>query len=68
VRSDYELLDVWRAGDPKASGELFDRHFRGLYRFFRNKGVKGVDDLVQQTFLGCVEGRCRMRGDATFRT
>lgn len=68
MRSDYELLDVWRAGDPKASGELFDRHFRALYRFFRNKGVKGVDDLVQQTFLGCLEARDRFRADSSFRT
>lgn len=47
---------------------LFDRHFQELYRFFRNKAVDRVDDLVQQTLLACVEARERMRGEATFRT
>ncbi len=65
MSDDYALLDAWRAGDQKAGANLFDRHFRALYRFFRNKGVDAVDDLVQQTFLGCVAGRDRI---ASFRT
>lgn len=68
MSDDYALLDAWRAGDQKAGASLFERHFRAVYRFFRNKGVDAVDDLVQQTFLGCVEGRDRIRGEASFRT
>lgn len=66
--TDLDLLDAWRDGDQAAGNELFDRHFRALYRFFRNKVGDGIDDLVQKTFLACVEGRDRFRKDSTFRT
>lgn len=66
--ADLELLDAWRDGDDAAGEALFDRHFESVYRFFCNKVGRDVDDLVQQTFLGCVEARERLRGDATFRT
>lgn len=65
---DAELLDRWRAGDKSAGAELFDRHYQALLRFFRNKVDDGYDDLVQGTFLACVEGRERFRGDCSFRT
>ena len=68
MAADYELLDAWRSGDQTAGTKLFNRHFSALYRFFRNKAPDVVDDLVQQTFLGCLEGRERMRGEASFRT
>ena len=55
-------------GDASAGELLFDRHFRSLYRFFRNKTTDGIDDLVQDTMLACVKGRDRFRGDASFRT
>ncbi len=67
MRSDVELLEAWRAGDKQAGSELFSRHFDTLYAFFRNKTFEGVDDLVQRTFLACIEGRDRFRGDASFR-
>lgn len=47
---------------------LFERHFDGVFRYFRNKVDQGVEDLVQRTFMACVEGRDRFRGDASFRT
>jgi RNA polymerase sigma factor (sigma-70 family) len=68
MRTDAELLHAWRAGDESAGGALFDRHFDPLYRFFRNKVAEGVDDLVQQTLLACVQGRERFREDSSFRT
>lgn len=68
MRADVELLDAWAGGDEDAGGELFDRHFDALYRFFRNKVGDGVDDLVQQTLLACVQGRARFRRDSSFRT
>ena len=66
---DLELLERWRHGDKSAGGELFHRHFAALRRFFRNKvSYEESEDLVQKTFLACVEGRERFRGDSSFRT
>ncbi|HET6584233.1 MAG TPA: sigma-70 family RNA polymerase sigma factor [Nannocystaceae bacterium] len=50
-----------------AGNALFERYFVPVRRFFRNKVVGDVDDLIQKTFLACVEGRDRFRGDASFR-
>ncbi len=66
--TDFQLLEDWRSGDQAAGNALFDRHFDSLFRFFRNKVSEGADDLVQQTFLACVQSRDRFRGDASFRT
>lgn len=68
VSTDLELLDAWADGDKSAANELLKRHFRSVYRFFRNKISDGVEDLVQQTFLACVESRDRFRREASFRT
>jgi RNA polymerase sigma-70 factor (ECF subfamily) len=68
VDTDFQLLEAWRAGDRAAGTELFNRHFNGLYRFFRNKVGDDADDLVQQTFLAVVKARDRFRGDSSFRT
>ena len=52
-----------------AGDALFQRHFDALYRFFQNKaGPVSLDDLVQQTFLACVNGRDTFREESTFRT
>jgi len=67
AKSDIELLDDWRDGDTRAGNELFNRHFDSVCRFFANKAPNEVDDLIQRTFLACVEGRDRYRGDASFR-
>ena len=66
--TDFQLLEAWRAGDRAAGTELFNRHFNGLYRFFRNKVGDDADDLVQQTFLACVQTKDSFRGDSSFRT
>jgi RNA polymerase sigma-70 factor (ECF subfamily) len=68
VREDLELLHAWRDGDAPAGNELFRRHFRRVYRFFRTKVDDGIDDLIQRTFLGCIEAVERFRGDASFKT
>ncbi len=59
---------AWQGGDRAAGSELFERHFDELYRFFRNKTDDGVDDLIQQTLLGCLKGLDRFRQGASFRT
>lgn len=66
--SDDELLRAWRSGDREAGGALFERHFDAVCRFFRNKVDRHVEDLVQRTFVACVEGRLRFRGESSFRT
>ncbi len=66
--TDQELLALWRQGDAQAAEALFERHFDGLYRFFRNKAGTAVDDLVQRTLLGAYEASDRFRGDSSFRT
>lgn len=65
---DMALLERWRGGDLAAGNELFERHFDAVYRFFAHKVPEHANDLVQQTFLGCVEGRDRFRGASSFRT
>ena len=66
--SDLELLERWRSGDAAAGEALFERHFDAVVRFFRNKTDGAADDLVQKTFLGCVRGQERFRGESSFRT
>ncbi len=67
-RSDLDLFNAWTHGDRQAAGELFERYFDAVDRFFRNKVLDGYDDLVQQTFFACLESRDRFRRDSAFRT
>lgn len=65
--NDFELLTAWRAGDERAGNELVRRHFTTLYRFFRNKVDDNIGDLMQRTFLACVESRDRVPDEVSFR-
>jgi RNA polymerase sigma factor (sigma-70 family) len=65
--SDIELLGRWRDGDNYAGSALVRRHFDSLHRFFSSKAFGYEEDLVQQTFMACVEARDAFRGDSTFR-
>lgn len=67
VPDDAALLSAWAEGDKRAGGLLFDRHFSLMSRFFANKAGEAADDLIQQTFLGCVEARGRFSGASSFR-
>lgn len=67
-RSDFELLESWRAGDETSGRELFARYFDSVYRFFRNKVDDAAEDLTQQTFMGLVQGKDHFRGESSFRT
>lgn len=65
---DHALLQHWRQGDVHAGDALFQRYYDPIFRFFRNKvGAEYLKDLVQQTFIGCVEGRERINGNKGFR-
>lgn len=63
-RGDEQLLAAWAEGDRTAGGLLIDRYFAPVCRFFANKLPDDAEDLVQQTFLACLEGRHRMRTGA----
>ena len=67
MRDDRELVEAWAAGDARAGSELFERHFPAVHRFFANKVGPEIDDLVQQTFLGCLEARERLASATSFR-
>jgi RNA polymerase sigma-70 factor (ECF subfamily) len=62
------LVESWRAGDERAGTAIVERYFDSVYRFFRSKSKHDVDDLVQQTFISCLEARESFRGECTFRT
>lgn len=66
-RADCELLEAWREGDEQAGRRLFHRQFPALYRFFRTKVASGVDDLVQETLVRCLESVEGIREKASFR-
>jgi RNA polymerase sigma-70 factor (ECF subfamily) len=65
---DAQCLRAWAAGDAGAGELLFERHFEAVARFFRNKTDADHDDLIQATFLGCLESLPRFRAEASFRT
>jgi RNA polymerase sigma-70 factor (ECF subfamily) len=64
--ADYELLRAWREGHQQAGDQLVRKYYASVMRFFELRS-RAADDLTQRTFLACVEGRERFRGDASFR-
>ncbi len=66
--TDESLLQAWRAGDRKAGNALFQRHFEPIRRFFVNKAEGDFGELVQKTFLRCVDAQQRFEGRSSFRT
>lgn len=62
------LLARWQGGDEAAGAELFRRYYVPILRFFRSKVGPQAPDLVQRTFLGCLEARMRIRAGANFRS
>lgn len=67
--TDEALLLRWRQGERAAGELLFDRHYEAVRRFFRNKvPVATSRDLVQKTFLACMEAFARLHYHSTFRS
>jgi RNA polymerase sigma factor (sigma-70 family) len=66
--SDYELLERWEHGALDAGNELFERYFDEVYRFFEHKADQDAPDLVQRTFLACLQSRSRFQKNSSFRT
>ncbi len=65
--SDFDLLTAWAAGDADAAGRLIKRHTGALYRFFDRKVDGAVEDMVQETFVACVERVGHIRPEVGFR-
>lgn len=66
--TDEALLCDWRRGSSQAGEQLFDRHYSTVRRYFRNKApAAAVRDLVQDTFLACLESHAQRRTQSTFR-
>lgn len=68
MAGEVELLEAWRAGDTSAGAELIQRNTELLARFFVNKAADAMDDLLQATFLRCVESRDAVKDPAKFRS
>ena len=64
---DLDLFDCWCAGDDDAGRRLFRRHYHTIYRFFERRGVDGIEDAVQDTFLACQRRREQFRRESSFR-
>ncbi len=68
MEDDFELLDAWQKGDTASGSALFERHFDSVFRFFDRKVQGDASDLVQRTFLACVEAGDHFRRHSSFRT
>jgi RNA polymerase sigma factor (sigma-70 family) len=68
MSDDRDLLLAWRAGDASSGQRLIAHHLEAVHRFFSNKVRDATDDLVQQTFLTCVESVDGFEGRASFRS
>jgi len=67
---DRKLLLAWQGGDKRAGGQLIDRHFASILRFFRNKVSSSAEaeELTQRTLSGAVTGVIRFRDGCAART
>lgn len=68
-KSDGALVDAWKRGDPGAGEALFERYYDSVARFFFNKTDEAsAQDLIQRTFLACLEGLPRLKASDSFRS
>lgn len=66
--SDGELVQAWKAADSRAGEALFERYYNAVARFFFNKTDEAsAQDLIQKTFLTCIESLHRLQSLESFR-
>ena len=53
--NDEALLQRWRNGDAEAGDALAVRYCAAVLSFFANKVPEGGEDLMQKTFLACLD-------------
>lgn len=68
TQSDESLLEQWRSGDKSAGQQLFNRHFKSIYRYFSSRAPSESKDLTQKTFSACLESQASFAGRSAFRT
>ena len=64
--ADQDLLIRWQDGDQRAGQVLFHRYYDRIECFFLTKVTVGVEDLVQETFMGCLKGHKGVRDPSRF--
>lgn len=57
MQTDRELVDAWAEGDEAAGRAFYRRHCDRIADFFARKVASDAADLVQRTFLKCLEAR-----------
>jgi RNA polymerase sigma-70 factor (ECF subfamily) len=67
---DALLVAALRAGDEAAFGELVDRYYGVMQRVARQYVAtkEAAEDVVQETFLGVIQGIGRFEGRSSLRT
>ena len=68
METDEDLLRAWRQGDQNAGEELVRRHYPEVKEFFTKKIGTNCEDLIQETFLGCLHGLGEFRAESSFST
>jgi RNA polymerase sigma-70 factor (ECF subfamily) len=68
--ADQELLLAWAWGSSDAGRAFYRRMFPVLNRYFANKlgSDADVEDLIQRTFLACMDARGRFLARSTVRS
>lgn len=65
---DVDLVRRWQGGDNGAADTLLRRYFKVLRGFFRNTTAEpDQEDLIQATFLGCLQNIDEFRNESSFR-
>jgi len=69
-RTDLELFYGWRRGDVRMGAELFERHKSAVTNLFRRNVYckTEIPDLVQQTFLACIDAKADLQITGTVRS
>lgn len=67
---DALLVAALRAGDEQAFGELVDRHYDSMLRVARTHVAtkEAAEDVVQETFLGVIQGIDRFEERSSLKT
>lgn len=67
---DARLVAALRAGDEQAFGGLVDRYYGVMLRVARDHVAtkEAAEDVVQETFLGVIQGIDRFEGRSSLRT
>ncbi|MCH9686888.1 MAG: sigma-70 family RNA polymerase sigma factor [Deltaproteobacteria bacterium] len=65
---DLDELQAWQGGDQRAGNRLLSKHYDTVYNFFNRKIGGDVGDLVQGTFITCLQVVARFERRSTFRT